>query len=106
MEKRPLQTSASFDKEATLSMQRNARYSCLLSLSLSLLTLSSFAQTWTGGSSNNGDWQRRSNWSGNNRPANNGTADLIFGVSSRTNSNVSSTWSIDTLTFSSGALAY
>ncbi len=61
--------------------------------------------TWVGLGLNN-DWSTILNWSGSLVPANDGTAMVEFGGTVRLSPNISSSWSIDSLTFVSGAGAF
>lgn len=61
--------------------------------------------TWVGLGLNN-DWSTILNWSGSLVPANDGTAMVEFGGTTRLSPNISSAWSVDSLTFVSGAGAF
>ncbi len=62
------------------------------------------AQTWSGlGATDN--WSDAGNWTGG-VPANDGSADLIFGEGERPAPNVDSAWSIDSILFNAGAGPY
>ena len=70
-----------------------------------LLTASTFAVsfTWDGGALLGPEWSRDNNWSGNNAPSSDGTADLFFAGSSRLDATADAVWNIRSLTFNSGA---
>ena len=70
-----------------------------------LLTASTFAVsfTWDGGAVFGPEWSRDNNWSGNNAPPSDGTADLFFAGSSRLDATADAAWNIRSLTFNSGA---
>ncbi|PAW68410.1 MAG: hypothetical protein B9S34_02635 [Opitutia bacterium Tous-C1TDCM] len=88
---------------------RRAPFRGLVSLVAALAAASSSAPaatfTWVGlGLGNN--WSTSLNWSGNVVPANDGTAMIEFGGIAVLSPNISSVWSIDSLTFVSGAGAF
>ena len=81
---------------------------------LSAITASAATFTWDGGSTGTSNWSGggggtangKNNWIGDQVPANDGTADIIFAGSVRTTPNMSASWSINSLSFASGASAF
>ncbi len=86
-----------------------ARQILATSIAAVLLTVTpvlAATSTWTGAPpSASNDWSNLFNWSGG-VPANNGTADLIFGTTPRPNPNLTSAWSVLSVTFNNTAPAY
>ena len=58
--------------------------------------------TWDGGGSTTA-WSDDLNWAGNVQPANNGTADIVFGPTNKTDTVVNQDWNINSLLFDVGA---
>lgn len=58
--------------------------------------------TWDGGGVDN-DWSTANNWNPNGIPLNNGTANLIFGGTTRLSPNLDINWSISSITFNNTA---
>ena len=63
------------------------------------------AQTWDGGGTNN-NWTTANNWNPNAVPANNGTANLVFGGNVRTTPILDANFDINSLTFDNTAGAF
>ncbi len=83
-----------------------AHYGRLLcALAFAVLARGADAQTWNGGGTDN-NWSTGSNWTGAAAPANNGTATVAFGGSTRLTPDMDTNWSILSLTFNSGAGAF
>jgi autotransporter-associated beta strand protein len=61
--------------------------------------------TWDGGGANN-LWSTANNWNPNGVPANNGTSSLAFAGTTRLTPDMDANWSINSLTFNSGAGAF
>src|SRR3954466_5842316 len=66
-----------------------------------------FAATWvwTGAAGNN-SWNNSGNWSPVIQPANNGTADIIFGAPPRLTPDLTLPWNVNSLTFNNTAGGY
>jgi fibronectin-binding autotransporter adhesin len=79
------------------------RYRFVLIVILFLLVDSASAQTWNGGSATTNNWTDGNNWIGLVAPANNGTANLIFGGATRLTPNVDVGYSINSITFNNTA---
>ena len=78
-----------------------ARLFCALILALPARA----GTTWDGGGGNN-LWSTANNWSPSGVPVNNGTASLAFAGSTRLAPDMNANWSINSLTFNSGAGAF
>jgi fibronectin-binding autotransporter adhesin len=61
--------------------------------------------TWTGNAGNN-SWNNSGNWSPVVQPANNGTADIIFGATPRPTPDLTLPWNVNSLTFNNTAPSY
>ncbi len=58
--------------------------------------------TWTGASGNN-SWNNSGNWSPASPPANDGTADIIFGATPRLTPDLTLPWNVNSVTFNNTA---
>ncbi len=66
-----------------------------------------FAATWTWtGNAGNNSWNNSGNWSPVVQPANNGTADIIFGATPRLTPDLTLPWNVNSLTFNNTAGGY
>lgn len=79
---------------------------CLLAIGPAIGSASAATFTWNGLSATSDDWSDGDNWVGGNAPANDGTADIHFAGSMRTTPNVDAAWSVNSITFDSGASAF
>src|SRR5262245_23705350 len=84
------------------------RISRTVGLSAALFALISVASahaatfTWDGGGSTTA-WSDDLNWAGNVQPANNGTADIVFGPTNKVMTVVNQNWNINSLVFNNDA---
>ena len=79
----------------------------ILTASIALLAvITARAQTWDGGSGVNSNIGTAANWNPDAVPANNGTANLIFGGVVRLTPNFESVWSVNGVTFNNTAGAF
>jgi len=88
-------------------------YSSAFALSLALSAAAAgrvraAAFTWDGGGAAGGTltWATATNWNPNTVPDNNGTADITFAGTIDPTPNLNAAWSINSLTFASGAAAF
>ena len=67
-----------------------------------------FAATWTwdGGEPGGNHWTNTLNWNPDTTPANNGTADLIFGGTTRLTPDMNANWNVNSVTFNNTAGAF
>ena len=63
------------------------------------------AQTWTD-SSGNHRWSKSQNWVSHQTPANDGSANIVFGPSSFTDSILDANWSVNSIDFNNSATAF
>jgi autotransporter-associated beta strand protein len=84
-----------------LTIVRLTLYLCALICALPAVA----GTTWDGGGANS-LWSTANNWNPNGVPANNGTASLAFAGTTRLTPDMDANWSINSLTFNSGAGAF
>jgi autotransporter-associated beta strand protein len=79
-------------------------------LAARLIATPAFAATWTwtGGSGpgGNNSWNNSGNWSPFSPPANNGTADIIFGSTPRLTPDLTLPWNVNSVTFNNATGVY
>ena len=77
-------------------------------IALAILLIATFTEagtTWDGGGANS-LWSNAVNWNPDGVPANNGTSSLAFAGTTRLTPDMDANWSINSLTFNSGAGAF